>query len=69
MARKTTIWLREDDVAIREALGRASIVENVQVVSTARPSETRSSQSPFFNAVVEMAPEVDTDWDTFFKSR
>lgn len=63
------MWLRDDDVAVREALGRASFVENVQVVSTARPSETGFFHSPFFNAILEMAPDMDGDWDTFFKNR
>lgn len=70
MARKTTMWLmdEDDDVAMREALGRASFVENVQIVSTARPLEPTASSNSFFNAFVDMAPEIDSDWDTFFKS-
>ena len=62
------MWLMDDDVAMREALGRASFVENVQVVSTARPSELTASHNPFLSAVVELCPETDSDWDTFFKS-
>jgi hypothetical protein len=68
MARKTTMWVTEDDVAMREALARASFVENVQIVLAARPTETGSSHNPFLNALVEMVPDTDSDWDTFFKS-
>ena len=69
MARKTTMWLMDDDEAICQALERAWFVENVHVVSTARPLETSFPHNPFLNAVVELAPEMDSDWDTFFKCR
>jgi hypothetical protein len=54
---------------MREALGRASFIENVQVVSTGPPLEPGSTSNPFLNAFVEMPPDTDSDWDTFFKCR
>ena len=63
------MWLMDDDVVMREALGRASFIENVQVVPTAVPLEPSSAPNAYFNAFLELTPDSDSEWDTFFKSR
>ncbi len=68
MARKTTMWLTDDDLTVREALGRALFVENVQIAPDAGAFAltTDFAENPFFKAQLDLDLETESEWDTFY---
>ena len=68
MAKKSTMYLTEDDSALREVLGRALLVENVQIVPSANAFSPGpdTAENPFFQTLLEMDLGTEAEWDTFY---